>query len=423
MDKLLKNIESSIAEFSNAQLFVAVSGGVDSMVLLNAIKILGHDPIALHVNYHLRGQESEGDELFIRAYCRKNNIKLFVKSIDLNEVLEKEGGNLQNKARTVRYNWFRKVAERYDNGIVLLGQHENDQIETFILHLFRGAGMRGLSAMLKTRDIFVRPLLDCSQEDILDFARSHNIEWREDGSNTSLKYSRNRLRNVFIPVMEEAVPSFQKDIIRLVKVFQENYLTTQKEAEKTVSDILKLDTINIDSVESWEDEFLIEVLRQLNIPTPIYEELKKLIHTENNKFIPFENQDFERIVKVDNRLILERKKSTLIPELFVKSVQEIPETFNKETIYLDADKLSGQLQIRRWKEGDKISSLGVDGSQLVSKILHDAKVPLVERENFYVLCDDKDIHWCPGLKVGRKAIASSSTKRILKCSLTYKESV
>ncbi|MFZ9027533.1 MAG: tRNA lysidine(34) synthetase TilS [Crocinitomicaceae bacterium] len=423
MDKLLKNIESSIAEFSNAQLFVAVSGGVDSMVLLNAIKILGHDPIALHVNYHLRGQESEGDELFIRVYCKTNNIKLFVKSIDLNEVLEKEGGNLQNKARTVRYNWFREVAERYDNGIVLLGQHENDQIETFILHLFRGAGMRGLSAMLKTRDIFVRPLLDCSREDILDFARSHNIEWREDSSNTSLKYSRNRLRNEFIPVMEEAVPSFQKDIIRLVKVFQENYLTTQKEAEKTVSDILKLDTINIDSVESWEDEFLIEVLRQLNIPIPIYEELKKLIHTENNKFIPIEHEVYERIVKFENHLVLDRKKSLLLPDLLIESVKEIPEIFDKGSIYLDQDKLSGELRLRRWKEGDKIASIGVKGSQLISKILHDAKVAKKDREDFFVLCDDVDIHWCPNLKVGRNAIASTSTNRILKCSLIYKESV
>lgn len=423
MDRLLENIKSSLAEFSGAQLFMAVSGGVDSMVLLNALKMLGHEPIALHVNYHLRGEESEGDELFIREYCKTNNIELLVKSIDLNEILEKEGGNLQNKARTVRYNWFREVAEQYDNGLVLLGQHENDQIETFLLQLFRGAGMRGLSAMLKTRDIFVRPLLGCTREEILDFAKSHNIHWREDSSNTSLKYSRNRLRNEFIPVMEEAVPSLQSDIVSLVKVFQENYLATQTEAEKAVSEIQNLDSININSLESWEDEFLIEVLRQLNIPTTIYAELKKLINAENNKFIPFEHPDFERIVKVDGRLILERKKSILIPELVVESVQEIPETFDKETIYLDEDKLSGPLKLRKWKEGDKIASLGVEGSQLVSKILHDTKLPLMERENFYVLCDEKDIHWCPGLKVGGNAIATSSTIRILKCSLTYKESV
>lgn len=423
MNRLLENIKSSLADFSKAQLFVAVSGGVDSMVLLNALKLLGHDPIALHVNYHLRGQESEGDEHFIREYCETNNIKLLVKSIKLNEVLEKEGGNLQNKARAVRYNWFREVAEQYDKGLVLLGQHENDQVETFLLQLFRGAGMRGLSAMLKRRGIFVRPLLECKREEILDFARLHNIEWREDSSNTSLKYSRNRLRNEFIPVMEEAIPSLQNDIVNLVKVFQENYLVTQKETEKTVSEIQKFDSINIDSLESWEDEFLIEVLRQLNIPTTIYQELKKLIHAENNKFIPFEHHDFKRIVKVDNRLILERKKSALIPELAVESVQEIPKTFNKETIYLDEDKLSGPLRLRLWKDGDKIASIGVDGSQLLSKILHDAKLTLMERENFYVLCDDKNIHWCPGLKVGRNAIATSSTNRILKCSLIYKESV
>ena len=120
---------------------------------------------------------------------------------------------------------------------------------------------------------------------------------------------------------------------------------------------------------------------------------------------------------------MDRKKSALIPVLLAESVHEIPETFDKETIYLDEDKLSGPLRLRVWKDGDKIASLGVDGSQLVSKILHDAKLPLVERENFYVLCDDKDIHWCPGLKVGRNAIATSSTNRILKCSLTYKEYV
>lgn len=421
MSKLLEHIQASISAYSESKLLVAVSGGVDSMVLLSALKMLDYDPVALHVNYHLRGEESEGDEVFIREQCALKNIELHVKHIHLDKILEKEGGNLQNRARNERYNWFRETAEKFDNALVLIGQHQDDQIETFLLQLFRGAGMRGLSAMPKTQDIFLRPLLTISRSEILDFANTNNILWREDSSNSSLKYSRNRLRNEFLPLLDAEVPTLKNDIIYLVEVFQKNYRSIQNKAEKTVLEIFEQSAIDIERLEKWEDEFLIELLRKMDVPTQVYTEIRKLARAKNNKYITIEHKNYNRIVKVDDRLIFVQNKRLTKPELVVEQIRELPEQFSKEFIFLDGAKISGTLRLRQWKEGDKIASLGVNGSQLVSKILHDAKVPIAERENYYVLCDDIQIHWCPQYKVGRNALASPSSAQILKCTITYKE--
>ncbi len=420
MNKLLKNIQSSVSPFTDSKLLVAVSGGIDSLVLLHALKVLGYDPIALHINYNLRGEESKNDEEFIRELCSSKGIELKVNKIHLNEILDKEGGNLQNKARIERYNWFKKIAEQFDKYVVLLGHHQDDQIETFLLQLFRGAGLRGLSAMSKSRDIFIRPLLDVNRSEILEFARENNILWREDSSNSSLKYSRNKLRNEFIPFMEKEVPTIKKDILTLVDVIQQNYRKTQNEVEKIAKRVAQSDTFSIEDLKTWEDEFLIELLRQLKIPTQIHTELRKLTSSDNNKSIAIEHELYVKIVKRVDHLQLMRNSSLLIPELIIERVQGIPEEFDKDHIYLDENKLFGPLKLRKWKEGDKIASIGIKGTQLVSKILHDAKVPITERENYFVLSDDVQIHWCPKYKVGRNAIASLSSDHIIKCSITYK---
>jgi tRNA(Ile)-lysidine synthase len=423
MNKVFQNIQDSLSSYQNSKILVAVSGGLDSMVLLNALKALNHEPIALHVNYHLRGEESDGDEAFIREKCSLLNIQLLVKNIPLAEVLDEEGGNLQNKARTERYDWFEKTAKQFGDAIVLLGHHKDDQIETFLLQLFRGAGMRGLSAMPKTRDLFVRPLLDINRSEILEFAKRNDIPWREDSSNSSLKYSRNKLRQEYIPLIENNIPTIHSDIIEMIKVFQTNYLTLQHDAGKIAMQVIHHGHFDIESLDAWNDEFLIEVLRQVNLPIQIHSELRKLAQSVNNKFIAIEHQHGNRIVKTDNKLEFVNTSEPWTPQVIIEKVNELPANFNKDFIYLDATKIKGSLRLRLWQDGDKIAPIGVKGSQLVSKILHDVKMSTGARENYHILCDDNEIHWCPGYKVGRNAIATSNKVQILKCSITCKESV
>ena len=422
MNKLFQNIQACLGPVGKSPIFVAVSGGVDSMVLLHATKILNYNPIALHVNYQLRGKESDDDDAFVREQCSRLNIEFHVKKVHLNKILKEEGGNLQNRARTLRYAWFKETAKHFNNdSIVLLGQHKDDQIETFLLQLFRGAGMRGLSAMPSKRDIFIRPLLKIDRSEILQFAKNNDIEWREDNTNSSLKYSRNKLRNEFIPFMEQRVPSVEKDILFLVNLFQVHYRSLQMKAQQKVSKIFEGDSVSFEELKTWDDTLLIEVLRQLKIAPQIIREIKKLMRSENNKYIDIEHKYFERILSINGTLKFIRKSNFPLVSLLIEHIQELPHTFDKDCIYLDEKKLSGPLRLRRWKKGDKIASLGVKGSQLVSKILHNAKVPAMERENYYVLSDDLQIHWCPRFKIGRNALATEESNQIIKCSITYKE--
>lgn len=421
MSNLITQIESKLQEFRSTKVYIAVSGGMDSMVLLAIVQELGLQPTALHVNYGLRGEESEGDQTLVETYCKENSIPILVNRIDLKLDLIDRPGNLQNRAREVRYDWFSTIAKK--EGVVLLAHHADDQIETFLLQLMRGAGLMGLSAMPFKRDIYVRPLLDTYRNDIRRYAEQKNIPWRDDSSNETLKYNRNKLRHEFIPAIISIVPTIKEDILSLVKVFQENQKALTESISPQTALFNKERSIPLEFVGLKNDVELIELLRQLEIPLSLLPEIKKLLHSENGKFISIENGRFDKIIRSEDVLTLFSEPETESPvEIEFEEVEDLPITFSKDVVYLDKEKINGELRVRKWQTGDKIDPIGVKGSQLISKVLHDLKVPHHSRKNIYVLCDDENIHWCIGYKVGRKAIATTESKEIVRCSIIDKES-
>jgi tRNA(Ile)-lysidine synthase len=412
MDKLEKHINSFLGNDSTDHFFVACSGGVDSMVLLHILQKQKRRVSAVHVNYLLRGEDSESDQKLIESICSEKNIPYSVKRVELGKILSEKGGNLQDEARKVRYLYF-ETFKLNANCKIVLGQHADDQVETFFLNLARKAGIMGLSCMLDENENYLRPMLPFSKAEIIEYALSNDVKWREDKSNASNKYSRNKLRNTVLPELKKAIPSLQESILLLTNVFQQ----TQKEIElsvKSISEQLeRTGSLPINSFDSLDEFEIIELLRQQNISLGVYAELLKLRSSEKGKRIDLAHEKYKCIVREEDYFHFTQKKLfDPLPILQLENVKNLPLVFTKDVIYLDSKKIKGKLAVRKWEIGDRMRPIGINGSKLISDILSDAKVPNYSRATQLVVHDDEKIVWCVGFSVGKEAIASIDSEII-----------
>lgn len=387
------------------------------MVLLHILHKLGKRVSALHVNYLLRGEDSENDQIHVEECCRKMHIPCHVKRVDLNRYLAEKGGNLQDEARKVRYSYFNTFKLKKDMKIVL-GQHADDQVETFFLNLARGSGIMGLSCMLPDHKGYLRPLLPFSKTEIIAYAKENEVHWREDVSNATNKYNRNKLRNVILPEVKKAIPSLQESVLLLTRVFQE----TQKGIEDSVRPIVRRiedeGSLSFDVLDALNEFEIMEILRQLDLPSGLPGEIQKLRSSEKGKRIEFDHKVFDCIVREEDQFYFSRKnQSFILPQLEINPVDQLPKVFSKDVIYLNPNKLNGNLKIRTWQSGDRMRPIGMKGSKLISDILSDAKIPNHVRQHQLVVHDDEKIVWCVGFAVGRDAVAVNGGE-ILRVSIT-----
>lgn len=402
------------AFLADKELFIACSGGVDSMVLTYLISTFCKNITLLHVNYNLRAEESLEDEKFVRQFSLKNKLKIEVKSIDTNKILKEKAGNLQDTARKIRFDWFEEKLND-ENSFLLLAHHEDDQIETFYQHLARKSGILGLACMLEINQNKIRPLLSFSKEDIYSFARKNQLLWREDSSNQTNKYSRNKLRNEILPHLYQQIPSLKASVLTLIQAFQENQLEIENSVENLVKNMHKNGVLDLNIYRSLTAEQRIVVLKSIHYNSSALKEFEKLSQAQKGKFI--QNETFKITKETDFFALTKKQTQTKIPDLVIETVESLPEDFSKNEIYLDASKIVGELKLRKWQIGDRISPIGLNGSKLISDVITEAKIPNSKRENVFVLVDEKNIHWCVGIKIGKFAVADNYTTEILKINL------
>ncbi len=396
---------------SEKDIYLACSGGVDSMVLLYLIRQLPAKPVLLHVNYMLRGKESMDDENFVREYALHEKLILETKIADLSG--QKTG--IQETARKIRHDWFSEKIQR-KNTVLLLAHQEDDQLETFFLNLARKSGNSGLACMLEIHEKTLRPLLEFSKQEIYDFARKKGISWREDRSNASNKYTRNRLRNEILPFLEKEIPDLRTSVMHLIEVFQENKKEVDDSVKDLVSDIQKNKALTLDRWHLLTVEQRISILKSFAYLPSQLPKIEKLEHAQKGKSV-FSSS--HQIIREEDAFYFKmRNTSTQEVQFMTEMVKQLPANFTKHEIYLDASKIKGELILRRWKKGDRISPLGMEGSKLISDIITDAKIPNALREEVLVLCDDQTIHWCVGLTIGRLALADQDSAHILKCLIS-----
>jgi tRNA(Ile)-lysidine synthase len=421
MNKIVKYLKSFFSTNPADLYFIAVSGGVDSMLLLE-LMFQENLPIhVLHVNYHLRGIESEEDELLLRNYCESNKIPLTVESIHLKEKLEADGGNLQNEARKVRYDFFQKELNKIPNSKLVLAHHLNDQLETFFLQLLRNAGIAGLSGMKPVNNKFLRPLLNFKKEEIYSLAIDRNISWREDKSNSKNDYSRNRLRNEIIPLLVTEIPTLENSILLLQDKFQVRLLETNEKIKTIHLEIERLRSLKIATWNQLQSIEKIELLKKLEIPTYLFDAFNKLAHAQKGAKIQWNTNLIQKLVIRENDYFqfITNEVEFKLPKIEIEKTTDLPSTFSKSTIFIDESKITGKILIRKWQIGDRIFPIGLKGSKLISDVITAAKIPNHLREKQLVLVDNDKILACLNLSIDRRAIASKSSQSILKITFNF----
>jgi tRNA(Ile)-lysidine synthase len=407
MHKFIQHIESFFTAHPAERYFIACSGGVDSMALANGM-LKAELPIELvHVNYGLRGQDSDDDQLFLETWCKSNNIQLHTKRVNLHEYLTENGGNLQHEARKVRYAFFEEL-QNTKGGKIVLAHHADDQAETFLLNLARGGGMMGLSGMIEANGEYLRPLLPFRKEEIVQKAVEFGWTWREDRSNSESKYSRNKLRNIILPKLVENHPDIVDQINFVMRVFQSSQELLEHTISTLINEFSETNTIPIDTYVSLSEFEKIELLRQLEIPLGYLDEVNKLANSEKGKVVHLSGKKKRKIIREANTLFIEEETNDdkLLGKLIIQELPSPPEEFNKSAIYLDPDRIVGTLHLRFWQIGDRMKPIGMKGSKLVSDILKDAKVLHHLRKKQCVVTDDERILWCVGFSVSREAMAN-----------------
>lgn len=392
-------------------LCVACSGGLDSTVLLEAAVWTGLEPSILHINYQLRGEESEKDEAFVRALAQKHKLKIEVVRCP-KELTKGKGINLQEAARKFRHELFRNFIQKSPGNRMLLAHHLDDQVETFFLQLMRGSGIFGLGGMHTERNGIIRPFLELSKETLKSYALENGIEWREDASNEENKYKRNQFRNIIIPQLLESNPELKNSVQLIQAAF--------RDTQHTIQDALnsKLETWKKNNQISFREWFELSIEERIACayyfgwPIWIIERIQGL----NNAKLS---------AKIDNSPLFRTKEGfswnsnfTKITqwEFKIEEVEFLPGSFTNWEVYLDSENDTMPITKSFAKPSDTIQRIGVAGKTKVFKLLKDAGIPEQWRDSYPVFRRGEEICWVPGIAVSQKHVATPSTQLIIKLS-------
>jgi tRNA(Ile)-lysidine synthase len=434
LEKFKNHILQNFPFLEEKKLFLAVSGGLDSMVLLHLFQQLPFEIAVLHCNFQLRGLESFEDENFVKEYSNTNAIPFFFTQFDTAAFAKDYKLSTQVAARELRYSWFYEQLEVRNFDYILTAHHADDNLETFLINLTRGTGLEGLTGIPAQNDKIIRPLLPFSKQEIEVYAKEINLQWREDSSNASDKYLRNKIRHTLIPVLKELngnfISSFQKT---------QNYL---QEAQTLVEDASIMVYQQVVRQKESEMHFDLKKLLQLpNYQFYLYQWLHEFGFTAwDDIYDLVERQSGKQVFSAGFRLLKDRDFLILSPlhlekELVEFLINEDQQKINiplnlsfckvadisidsNTTIFVDADKLQFPLVLRHWNEGDLFQPFGMGGqSKKVSKLFKDEKLSLIEKENVWLLCSNNQMVWVIGMRQDERFRIENTTKNILKIQL------
>ena len=433
-EKLQQHIADQFPFLKESKVLIAISGGLDSVVLTQLLHSMDFDISLAHCNFNLRALESDTDEAFVKKLGTDLNLRTFTKNFDTTEYAKTHKTSTQIAARALRYAWFKELQEEYRFDYVATAHHLDDNLETFIINLSRGTGLEGLTGIPTINETIVRPLLIFSRQEILDHAKAQHIVWREDQSNASTKYVRNKIRHQIIPVLKELNPN----LLDAFEKTSSHLKGSQQIIDERIGQIRK-DTSTTDMFGNVV--FDIAKLKRLpNLKAYLFELLKSYNFTAwNDVAALFTAQSGKQVFSKSHRLLKDRDKILLTKlqltsELCVTEIREgtkeimtpLHLTFKNTSelaektsnaIYLDNSKLRFPLTIRRWQQGDYFYPLGMQGKKKLSKFFKDEKYSLLDKENTWLLCSEHQIVWIIGKRQDRRFNANENTTDILKIQL------
>ncbi|HUZ61230.1 MAG TPA: tRNA lysidine(34) synthetase TilS [Hanamia sp.] len=451
LKEFINNIQQQNLFHKNDYLLLAISGGADSVALCELCFQAGFHFEIAHCNFQLRGEESERDEKFVLRLGDKYRTKVFVKKFETNKYAEEHKTSIQVAARELRYGWFEELLKNRDRKLstdlhdfnlktehhpsyLLTAHHANDNIETLLMNFFKGTGIKGLQGILPKQGKIIRPLLFAKKEEILLFIKENNLEFVEDSSNNSDKYTRNYLRHQLIPSIQKVFRKAEENLMENIDRFKEIEILYQQSIELHKKKLL----------EPKGNEILIPVLKLLKtkpLKTVIYEIIKEygftahqtdgtinLLRSESGKYI---SSSSHRIIKNRNWLIVSplnnleanhiliNESDTTVDfeqgELKLKKHfggNEKPSDSN-EVAMLDLKNITFPLLLRKWKQGDYFYPLGMHGKKKLGKFFIDQKMSLTEKEKIWVIESNKKIIWIIGKRIDDRFKITEKTKNVL----------
>lgn len=400
----------TIKELSPDKLYlVALSGGADSVALTLMMKERGLNVYALHCNFHLRGKESDRDENFVRHFCDNNNIPLEVCHFDTRNLAKKHGMSIEMEARELRYTWFAEQAQTLKAEAICVAHHKDDQAETLLLNLIRGTGMRGLAAMHPDRTInglrILRPLLDITKQEILDYLASRHQEYVTDSTNLERDALRNRIRLDVMPMLRELNPNITDCLARTAYNVRMELDADSEEASyhKWLAPLgfSRQQILDIYAHRPHGSDEIISATGQ------IWHSSTHSLLMDRGKWILQEKTE-------DNAESIPELVITRLPSGTVIRKEDFTD---RQQALVDADSISGTLELRYVQTGDRFRPFGfVSGSKLVSDYLTDRKVSLFDKQKQLVAIDSatQRIVWLVGREIDNRYRITQSTKNILR---------
>lgn len=436
--KFIEHLQVTCPDFTQQRFLLAVSGGIDSVVLCAIFAdLLPHDQLGIaHCNFNLRAEASLKDAQFVRELADKKNISFFSKSFETTSYASLHKVSIQIAARELRYGWFEELLVQEGFDYLVTAHHLDDNIETFLMHTIRGTGLQGLLGIPKVNDKKIRPMLGITKLEIQNYAAEKQLEWVEDVTNSSTKYFRNKIRHLIVPMLKEENTSFdlsfQRTLTHLeqskslvedaVAVFKENYCTyTENGIQIHLEKAKKLTNINA---------YLYEVLQGYGFTA--WNDIYALVDAATGKY---SSSSTHRVLKNRSHLLIEPlqildfNEIITISEEVTKIIQPISITFEKSVnckieptpaneIRIDAERIAYPLLLRKWQQGDYFYPLGMQGKKKLSKYFKDEKWSLFDKEKAWVLTTaNNELIWIVGHRADDRFKINPLTKTIVKIKL------
>jgi tRNA(Ile)-lysidine synthase len=439
IDKFKSFIESNGLIHDGDKILLAVSGGIDSMVMTNLFLRTDLRFGIAHCNFNLRGSESDDDEEFVRDYAVKRNIPFYVKRFDTRIFASKNSVSVQMAARELRYKWFENIIQKYGYSSIALAHNLNDNIETFLINLARGTGITGLTGIKPLNKNLIRPLLFATRQAITEYSYEYEVPYREDSSNAETKYVRNKIRHMLLPLFKEINPSIEttlyETIIRVNEI-NEIYINSISDIKSKITIKRgKLTAFKIEDLKKSEigRTILYELFKSYGVGSLQLEDLLNIINGSSGKQI---NTLTHRIIKNRDELLVSEIKTVRDIRYLIKTIDEfktvpgISEAFitdassgfdqsiGKTSGFFDAEKIIFPLTIRKWHPGDTFYPLGMQQKKKLSDFFINNKLSLFEKENCLILESDGKIAWIIGQRIDERFKVTEATKNIFNISFS-----
>lgn len=404
-EKIIDQFRTIIPDYKGEKILVAVSGGVDSMVCAYVFRKYNYPITIAHCNFNLRQKESVKDAEFVSKWARKNKIPCLEKSF---KVKKEKGKSVQMTARDLRYEWFQQIAEENGFTYILTAHHLDDSIETTLMHIIRGTGINGLTGIPNRNGNLIRPMLTCSKKEIETYAKKNKLKWRTDKSNLTTKYSRNKIRLLLIPLLQELNPAF-------MQVFAQNMQNWQMVSRmyKQSLNRLKTEMLSFDEAIGGFKISVLELLARGVNAEILYELISEFGFNNDQAFQINEaihSQPGKKFFSKDHALVIDRLFIIIKPiDLTIDEVDSIriqpPLPFDnhrweirqigikelatlhtgQNELLLDSDNIHWPIEIRKWKPGDKFTPMGMKGKKKISDFLTDNKLDLFQKNEIWLV--------------------------------------